>query len=166
MVERLADEWIATSSPMFATAWPGFRKVYRDQPLMTFFTVLPASGWTRNFRLGYIELPCVSFNNNTITSQALYVRVITIFAHFDTSGISLTAKQPIPLLALSLVLDLIIVILFCSELPTRTSALFSVSRIHLHGSFAALHTAHQRRPSDAHYTVCPSSSVSTAKWRR
>ena len=23
-VERLADEWIATSSPMFATAWPGF----------------------------------------------------------------------------------------------------------------------------------------------
>ena len=25
-VERLADEWIATSSPMFATAWPGFHK--------------------------------------------------------------------------------------------------------------------------------------------
>ena len=23
-VERLADEWIATSSPMFATAWPAF----------------------------------------------------------------------------------------------------------------------------------------------
>ena len=23
-VERLADEWIATSSPMFATTWPGF----------------------------------------------------------------------------------------------------------------------------------------------
>ena len=25
-VERLADEWIATSSPLFATAWPGFHK--------------------------------------------------------------------------------------------------------------------------------------------
>ena len=25
-VERLADEWIATSSAMFATEWPGFRK--------------------------------------------------------------------------------------------------------------------------------------------
>ena len=25
-VERLADEWIATSNPMFATAWPGFHK--------------------------------------------------------------------------------------------------------------------------------------------
>ena len=25
-VERLADEWIATSSPMFATEWPGFHK--------------------------------------------------------------------------------------------------------------------------------------------
>ena len=25
-VERLADEWIATSSSMFATEWPGFHK--------------------------------------------------------------------------------------------------------------------------------------------
>ena len=25
-VERLADEWIATSSQMFATEWPGFHK--------------------------------------------------------------------------------------------------------------------------------------------
>ena len=25
-VERLSDEWIATSSPMFATAWPDFHK--------------------------------------------------------------------------------------------------------------------------------------------
>ena len=26
-VERLVDEWIATSSPMFATEWPSFHKV-------------------------------------------------------------------------------------------------------------------------------------------
>ena len=26
LVERLADEWIATSSPMFASEWPGFHK--------------------------------------------------------------------------------------------------------------------------------------------
>ena len=37
-VERLADEWIATSSPMFATAWPGFHKFSRGPFLMTFFT--------------------------------------------------------------------------------------------------------------------------------
>ena len=40
-VEQLADEWIATSSPMFATAWPGFCKFSRDQPLMTFFNGSP-----------------------------------------------------------------------------------------------------------------------------
>ena len=28
-VERLADEWITTSSPMFATEWPGFHKFSR-----------------------------------------------------------------------------------------------------------------------------------------
>ena len=39
-VERLA-EWIATSSPMFATAWSGFHKFSRGPSLMTFFTVLP-----------------------------------------------------------------------------------------------------------------------------
>ena len=37
-VERLADEWIATSSPMFATEWPGFHKFSRGPFLMTFFT--------------------------------------------------------------------------------------------------------------------------------
>ena len=31
-VERLADEWIATSSPMFATEWPGFHKFSRVLP--------------------------------------------------------------------------------------------------------------------------------------
>ena len=31
--ERLADEWIATSSPMFATAWPGFHKFSRGPSL-------------------------------------------------------------------------------------------------------------------------------------
>ena len=28
-VEPLADEWVATSSPMFATEWPGFHNVSR-----------------------------------------------------------------------------------------------------------------------------------------
>ena len=55
-VERLTDEWIATSSPMFATEWPDFHKFSRGLSLMTFFTGCPASGWTRNFRLDYVEL--------------------------------------------------------------------------------------------------------------
>ena len=55
-VERFADEWIATSSPMFATAWPGFYKFSRDPSLMTYFKGSPDSGWTRNFHLDYIEL--------------------------------------------------------------------------------------------------------------
>ena len=37
-IERLADEWIATSSPMFATAWPGFHRFSRGPFFMTFFT--------------------------------------------------------------------------------------------------------------------------------
>ena len=56
LVERLADEWIATSSPMFATEWPGFHQFSRGPSLMTFFSGSPASGWTRNFRLDSIEL--------------------------------------------------------------------------------------------------------------
>ena len=56
-VEQLADEWISTSSKMFATVWPGFHKFSRGPSLMTFFTGSPASGWTRNFRPDYIELP-------------------------------------------------------------------------------------------------------------
>ena len=56
-VERLEDEWVATSSPMFATEWPGFQKFTRGLFLMTFFTGSPAIGWTRNFRLDYNELP-------------------------------------------------------------------------------------------------------------
>ena len=56
-VERFADEWIATSSSMFATEWPGFHKLSRGPFLMTFFTGSPTSGWTRNFHLDYVELP-------------------------------------------------------------------------------------------------------------
>ena len=37
-VERLTDEWIATSSLVFATEWPGFHKFSRGPSLMTFFT--------------------------------------------------------------------------------------------------------------------------------
>ena len=40
-VERLADEWIATSSPMFATTWPGSLKFSRGPSLMTFFSGSP-----------------------------------------------------------------------------------------------------------------------------
>ena len=47
-VERMADEWIATSSPMFATEWSGFHKFSRGPSLMTFFNGFPASGWTHN----------------------------------------------------------------------------------------------------------------------
>ena len=56
-VERLTYEWIATSSPLFATEWPGFHKFTRGPSLMTFFSGSPASDWTRNFRLDCIELP-------------------------------------------------------------------------------------------------------------
>ena len=41
LVERLAEEWIATSSPMFAIAWPRFHKFSSDPSLMTFFTGSP-----------------------------------------------------------------------------------------------------------------------------
>ena len=51
-VERLADEWIATSSPMFATASPGIHKFSSGPSLGS-----PASGWTHTFRLDYVELP-------------------------------------------------------------------------------------------------------------
>ena len=37
-VERLADEWIVTSSTMFTTAWPDFHKFSRGPSLMTFFS--------------------------------------------------------------------------------------------------------------------------------
>ena len=40
-VKRLAEEWISTSSPMFATEWPGFHKFSRGPSLMTFFTGSP-----------------------------------------------------------------------------------------------------------------------------
>ena len=56
-VERLADEWIATSSPMLATASPGFHKFPQGPSLMTFFNGFPSSGWTHTFRLDCVELP-------------------------------------------------------------------------------------------------------------
>ena len=38
-VERLTDEWIATS--MFATVWPGFHKFSRGPSFITFFSGSP-----------------------------------------------------------------------------------------------------------------------------
>ena len=55
-VERLADEWIATSSPIFGTGWPGCHKFSRGPSLMTFSSLVLRRGWTRNFRLDYVEL--------------------------------------------------------------------------------------------------------------
>ena len=43
-VERLADDWVATSSPMFATEWLDFHKFSSGPSLMTFFSGSPASG--------------------------------------------------------------------------------------------------------------------------
>ena len=43
-VERLADECIVTSSPMFATACPGFHMFSRGPSLVIFFNDSPASG--------------------------------------------------------------------------------------------------------------------------
>ena len=40
-LEWLADEWIAISSPMFGTVWPGFHKFSRSPSLMTFFNGSP-----------------------------------------------------------------------------------------------------------------------------
>ena len=56
-VERLLGEWISTSNPMFAIEWPSFHKFTRGLSLMTFFSGSSASGWTRNFRVEYVELP-------------------------------------------------------------------------------------------------------------
>ena len=39
-VERLAYEWIATSSPMFATEWSGIQKFTRG-PALRIFSVVP-----------------------------------------------------------------------------------------------------------------------------
>ena len=60
-VERLVGELISTSRPMFATEWPGFHRCSRGPSLITFFNGSPASGWTRNFHVDYIELPQVNF---------------------------------------------------------------------------------------------------------
>ena len=76
-VERLADEWIATSSPMFATEWPGFNNFSRGPFFMTFFTGSPTSGWKRNFCLDYVKLPWVyNFNRNKIM---LLIRLYWIY---------------------------------------------------------------------------------------
>ena len=55
---------------------------------MTFFTGSPASGWTRNFRLDYIELPSVyNFNRNivmleTMFHEILFHKTLFLFALF------------------------------------------------------------------------------------
>ena len=55
-VERLVGELISTSSTMLATEWPGFHMFSSGPSLITFFNGSPASGWTRNIRVDYIEL--------------------------------------------------------------------------------------------------------------
>ena len=69
---------------MFPTAWPGFYKFFRGQSLITFFNGSPASGWTRNFRLYYIELPWAFYGlkiknlSLKIDSWVLRARVVTM----------------------------------------------------------------------------------------
>ena len=63
-VERLADEWIATSSPMFATAWPGFHKLFRGPSLMTFFTGSPPVVGLAIFAWTKISNPSLSLPSN------------------------------------------------------------------------------------------------------
>ena len=42
-VEPLVGEWISTSSPLFATEWPGFHKFSRGPFLKTFSLVPPTA---------------------------------------------------------------------------------------------------------------------------
>ena len=56
-VERLADEWIITSSQMFAKAWGKRSQVFKRSVPYDILYWFSASGWTRNFRLDYVELP-------------------------------------------------------------------------------------------------------------
>ena len=71
--ERLADEWIATSSPMFSTACPGFHKFSRGLSLLTFFTGSPPMVGLAIF--ASIELPWVSLKiKNLILKIDSWVR--------------------------------------------------------------------------------------------
>ena len=56
-VERLADEWIATSSPTFATAIALISQVFPRSIPYDILHWFPTSGWTRSIRLDYVELP-------------------------------------------------------------------------------------------------------------
>ena len=67
LVERLADEWIATSSPMFATEWHGFHKFLRGSSIMTLFSRSPTRGWTRKSSSQlYRTTLTIKFNRNLI----------------------------------------------------------------------------------------------------
>ena len=55
-VERLADELIATSSPMFATAWSDFHKFSRGPSLITFFSRFPQADGLAIFNRNIIML--------------------------------------------------------------------------------------------------------------
>ena len=50
---------------------------------MTFFTSSPASGWIRNFRLKYVELPRVcNFNRNTVMLSIMFYEIYFIKHYF------------------------------------------------------------------------------------
>ena len=69
--ERLADEWIATSSRNFV-AW--LSQVFQRSVPYDILHWFPASGRTRNFRLDYIKLPWDSlYNYNHFLKQVLTV---------------------------------------------------------------------------------------------
>ena len=56
-VERGSGEWFSSSCRVFHDNWPMFHKFTRNgTSLIIYFTAYP-SGWTRNYRADYIELP-------------------------------------------------------------------------------------------------------------
>ena len=59
-VERGSGEWFSTNCPNFGGNWSSFAKFTRTSitsTLYVWFSSYPSSGWTRNFRLDYLQLP-------------------------------------------------------------------------------------------------------------
>ena len=57
-VERGVGEWFSAGGNVLGSAWANFQKFTRNgTSLLVWFTNYPSSGWTRNYRLHFIELP-------------------------------------------------------------------------------------------------------------
>ena len=82
-VERLADEWIASSSPMFATAWPGFHKFSEGPSLMTFFTGFPPVGGLAIFASTILNYRDQLSLLRTCCNIELYIYIYIFIRHED-----------------------------------------------------------------------------------